>query len=328
MKNNNVIWLLIDDRKGNSSQVFGVAKYIKSKNIINKNIVYNKLTFLPNFLLLNNIPHVNKKYKLGLKPPWPKLVIGCGRRSAAIGLWIKKQSQNYSKYIQIMWPSYPYKNIDLIFTPAHDNILKKNNVVNIFSSPNVIDDKLLKINYEKWKNTFKLLSSPKITVLIGGDTKNNQFTSNHIKILMNHIKLLHTKLGGSLLITTSRRTSLECFIQIKKELKDLANNFILWGPHMNTNNPYFGMLSHSDLIVVTGDSMSICSEAAATGKPVLIFSPEDITSKKHKKFHKLLIENNIAKYIEKFSINEINDFNHKPVNESKKIAKIIMNKFL
>ena len=40
-----------------------------------------------------------------------------------------------------MWPSYPYKNIDMIFTPLHDNIKKKNNLKIIETSPNTIDTK-------------------------------------------------------------------------------------------------------------------------------------------------------------------------------------------
>ena len=43
-----------------------------------------------------------------------------------------------------MWPGYPYKNIDLIFAPKHDNIPYKNNVIDIFSAPNIIDKELLK----------------------------------------------------------------------------------------------------------------------------------------------------------------------------------------
>ena len=36
-------------------------------------------------------------------------------------------------------------------------------------------------------------------------------------------------------------------------------------------NPYFGYLALADAIVVTGDSVSMVSEAASTGKPVYVF---------------------------------------------------------
>ena len=39
---------------------------------------------------------------------------------------------------------------------------------------------------------------------------------------------------------------------------------------MTGDNPYFGMLALADLIVVTQDSVSMISEAAATTAPVLV----------------------------------------------------------
>ena len=38
----------------------------------------------------------------------------------------------------------------------------------------------------------------------------------------------------------------------------------------NGDNPYFGMLALADLIIVTQDSVSMISEAAATSAPVLV----------------------------------------------------------
>tara|TARA_B100000287_G_C20662892_1_gene790768 strand:- start:1740 stop:2726 length:987 start_codon:yes stop_codon:yes gene_type:complete len=328
MKYNNNIWLLIDDRKGNTSQIYGIAKHINSKDIIEKKIFYNNLASLPNIFLCKSIPHVKNKFKKHFKPPWPKLVIGCGRRSAPIGLWIKKQSKGFSKCVQIMWPSYPHKNIDLIFTPQHDKIPKKNNVINIFSSPNIIDNELLNHEYLKWNDKFKKLPNPKIAVLLGGNTKKHVFQPFHIINLMNQIKLLLKNKKASLLITTSRRTSLECIEMLKKELKNFSNDVILWEYKNNKNNPYFGFLTHANLIIVTGDSVSQCSEAASTGKPLLIFAPEDITIKKHKEFHENLYNNNVAKKLEKFNINDIDKLKYKPINESLRIAKIINEKFL
>ena len=44
-------------------------------------------------------------------------------------------------------------------------------------------------------------------------------------------------------------------------------------------NPYFGMLGAADAIVVTADSVSMISEAAATGKPVYIVELESGSAK-------------------------------------------------
>ncbi|PPR17000.1 MAG: hypothetical protein CFH33_00152 [Alphaproteobacteria bacterium MarineAlpha9_Bin3] len=322
----NTIWLLLDDRAGNCSQVLGIEKALNLK-CSKKKIQYNSLSKLPNIFLQNSIRHIKFSDRKQFKAPWPKIIIGCGRKSAPIGLWIKKQSNNYSKYIQIMWPSYPYKNIDLIFTPLHDEIKNKDNVIEIQTSPNIINKKFTFESYNKWNNKFGSLIAPKISVIIGGDTKKHKLKINHIRDLFKNINnILNDK--GSIMISSSRRTSKESLIQIKKEIKKLKFKTILWNVNDNTPNPYHGFLAHGDLVIVTGDSVSICSEVCSTGKPLLIFAPKDITIKKHNKFHKLLIKKGIAKYLENFKIKDLKNFNYKPIYESENIARIIKNKYL
>ena len=322
----NIIWLLLDDRAGNCSQVLGIGKALKIKYIIKK-IRYNKLSRFPNIILQNTIKHINENDRKQFIAPWPKIVIGCGRKSAPIGLWIKEQSNNYSKYIQIMWPSYPYKNIDMIFTPLHDNIRKKNNLKRIETSPNTIDTKLLSESHIKWKNKLQPLNKPRVALIIGGNTKKYEFDPMHIKLLFKKINTILNN-RGSIMITSSRRTSIDCINEIKKEIKKLKVKSYFWNTNDKTSNPYFGYLAYSDLVVVTGDSVSICSEVCASGKPLLIYAPKNITMKKHAFFHKMLIEKGIAKYLENFNIKDLKNFNYKPINESYNIASVIKNKYL
>jgi len=323
-KNN--IWLLLDDRPGNCSQVLGIGKAIGLKNT-SKKFNYNKLSKFPNFFLQRTIKHININDRKQFKSPWPKLIIGCGRKSAPIGRWIKKESHNYSKYIQIMWPAYPYKDLDLIFAPSHDNINNKKNVINIQTSPNIIDKKLLSESKIKWRTEFNQLNLPRITLVIGGDTKLHKLNANHIKELFIEIKeVMNDK--GSLLITTSRRTSKEAYEAIKNEIRKLKIQSVFWDPKHRNPNPYYGYLSYADIVIVTGDSVSICSEVCATGKPLLIYAPNDITIKKHKLFHTLLIKKGIAQYLNKSNLKNIKQLKYKAINESENIAKIIKQTYL
>ena len=90
----NNIWLLLDDRPGNCSQVLGIGKALGLKNT-SKKFNYNKLSKLPNVILQKTIKHININDRKQFKPPWPQLIIGCGRKSAPIGRWIKKESNNF-----------------------------------------------------------------------------------------------------------------------------------------------------------------------------------------------------------------------------------------
>jgi len=52
-------------------------------------------------------------------------------------------------------------------------------------------------------------------------------------------------------------------------------------------NPYPDFLAHADLFLITADSVSMTCEAAATGRPIYVFSPSG-GSAKFKRFHEAL----------------------------------------
>jgi uncharacterized protein len=49
-------------------------------------------------------------------------------------------------------------------------------------------------------------------------------------------------------------------------------------------NPYPAFLAHADMLVVTADSVNMCGEACATGRPVYVFTPSG-GSPKFNRFH-------------------------------------------
>ncbi len=49
-------------------------------------------------------------------------------------------------------------------------------------------------------------------------------------------------------------------------------------------NPYPDFLAHADALIVTANSVNMCGEAAATGKPVYVFTPSG-GSDKFARFH-------------------------------------------
>ena len=57
-----LIWALIDDRAGNNSQTIGLAQNISDHHQI-KEISYNKLAKLPNFLQFGSLIGINSDLK-------------------------------------------------------------------------------------------------------------------------------------------------------------------------------------------------------------------------------------------------------------------------
>ena len=94
------------------------------------------------------------------------------------------------------------------------------------------------------------------------------------------------------MITTSRRTGTAAEEKIMSTLNAFPHYAYLWGT--KDENPYLGFLACADNIVVTGDSVSMCSEATATGKTLRIFTGSDWLTPKHQRFVQSLYEGGFA----------------------------------
>lgn len=285
------VWILADDRTGNVNQLLGIAERLPYP-FEQKNIRYNKFIKLPNFLRGESLIGLDETSKKTLQTNnYPDLILSAGRRSFPVALWVKKMSKGKSKIIQLMNPGKAYfKKADLIILPEHDayNGHDKNVLIST-GTPHRITPKRLNEEKMKWEPIFKKYSSPKLSLIVGGATKNKPFTIDMAKELLAHVNDLKP---NSVLVTTSRRTPKEIVSYLKQNLDKDSTFFYQFGD--KSENPYFGLLSSADIILVTGDSMSMCSECCATNVPVFIFAPDSMMSEKHKRFHKSLFQKGYA----------------------------------
>ena len=124
---------------------------------------------------------------------------------------------------------------------------------------------------------------PILGVLLGGSNKAYRLTSLRLAAIAESIAEILRKSGGSALITPSRRTGDEGRRLIQQRLAGLPAT--IWNG--TGDNPYFAYLALADAFLVTADSVSMISEAAATGKPVHIFDL-DGGNAKFARFHQLM----------------------------------------
>ena len=106
------------------------------------------------------------------------------------------------------------------------------------------------------------------------------------KDLAAQVSAMARSVGGSVLALTSRRTGADAEAILARELSEPRHLF-QWGK--GGDNPYLGFLGLADAIVVTGDSVSMCSEACATPATVFIYAPPGLTVPKHERLHRDLI---------------------------------------
>ena len=284
------VWLILDDRMGNINQIKGVGEAL-GWPMEEKKISYNRWIRLPNFLRGESTLGISPESLSFLKEPFPDVVVGAGRRMFPLLRYIKKKSGGKTKIVQLMNPgSWGFSKADLIVLPRHDNYKgKKANVFQTLGSPHRVTQEKLKEEFEKWKPFFEKYPSPRVSVIIGGATKKAPFTLDMAKQLATDVMALKP---ASLLVTTSRRTPKEVVDYLSDTFPKETTFFYKFGDE--GENPYFGLLAWGGEIVVTGDSMSMCSECCAAGVPVYIFAPKGTMGEKHERFHQQLYASGYA----------------------------------
>jgi len=119
------------------------------------------------------------------------------------------------------------------------------------------------------RNLTKRLQPPIIALLVGGPTRPFILDEKVMTGLLQRAGELAAKLGGSLYITTSRRTPSRVN-KVIRESMPAGSRLFSWGDKAE-DNPYQGLLALGDYFIVTGDSMSMMVEVARLRKPLAIF---------------------------------------------------------
>lgn len=196
----------------------------------------------------------------------PGIAIGCGRQAALASRLLRERG---AKAVQILDPRLDPAHWDLVVVPEHDR-LRGPNVIATLGSLHPIDDAWLAQARAEFAE-FAALPRPINAVLLGGPTRHARFNRMSFEVLASKLEAVLAREGGSVLLTTSRRTP--------KELRDaLAHRYdetpgVVWRSPKDGPNPYAGMLAWADRIVCSPDSVNMVSEACATRAPVFVFDP-------------------------------------------------------
>ena len=145
---------------------------------------------------------------------------------------------------------------------------------------------------KKWQKAFASLPRPLTAVIVGGSIKGKAFALDNARELGRQIRALKERIGGSVLITDSKRTGSRAEALIMEELKGIPAHTYLWGSQ--DENPIMGYWALADNIVVTGDSVSMACESCGAGKPVFVFCGHDWLTPKHCRFVQSLYDNGYA----------------------------------
>jgi mitochondrial fission protein ELM1 len=313
------IWVLVDDKPGNTTQSLGVAEALAARHpdsqIELKTMELGPLSRLPNRLLGARLCGYDAPSRAGVSAaPYPDIAIAAGRRLVPALRAIKKANPA-TRIIYLMHPQVPLSEFDLVAMPAHDN---PPNLPNVMVTSGAVHRKLAPHNPQA-DARFTAMPHPRILLLAGGNTGDCYFAPADWRCLGRTVAHVAATHGGSVMATTSRRTGEEATNALAEALPE-GSYFHRWSAE--GVNPYHAMLAASDVLVVTGESMSMISEACAMGVPVLLFVPAAGVSAKHARFHAQVLASGHARMLDANS--QVDWTPPAPLDEAGRVAERIL----
>jgi mitochondrial fission protein ELM1 len=219
----------------------------------------------------------------GTAPPWPDVVIGCGRTSCIVAQWVKQLSGGRAVHVQLGRLGAKPKSIDLVLETAQYGVAPTANMISL-TLPIVRRDREGAVAAcAAWEKQLEDLPRPWLGVLVGGPASPIPFDAADGSRLLRRMTELRRVLGGSLLIAYGPRTP-----NTVREILELglsgdscagrAHRVFGWPPPQP--NPYPALLALADRFLVTCDSASMIADACVTGRPVEVFNltmPDSLT---------------------------------------------------
>jgi mitochondrial fission protein ELM1 len=287
-------WVVTDGKAGMESQCLGLAEALGLEPVVKRVALktpWRQLT--PYFRYAQGLGFARDSDRL--EAPWPDLVIATGRHSVAAALYTRAKARRSGKktiLVQLQKPALGPSNFDLVITPMHDGLKAENVIATYGALHRISQDKLLE-GAAEFRPLVKDLPQPYIGVLLGGANAAYSFSPEDAKELGSRLAIAARVLGGSLLITPSRRTDAACGAAFKEALGDVP--YFYWDGE--GANPYFGILGLAEFLVATCDSVNMVSEALATAKPVYVAALRGGTPK-FERFHRTLREAGLTRAFE------------------------------
>ena len=266
-----IVWCLLGRKAGDTAQVLAIAEELGYEHE-EKNIMAQPWELLTHLKLQVTLAGIDRANSSPLEAPWPRLIITAGRRNEPVARWIKHQSGGYTRLVHIGRPWAPLETYDLIVTTPQYFLPRRNNILHNRLPLHRLLPYELEPAAESLLPALQGLPRPWIALLVGGDSGKFVFTVAKGKRLGHLASRLAGRHGGSLLLADGPRTPKSTGDALEASLR-VPHYCYRWG--RGTGNPYRGMLALADAFVVTGDSMSMLSEALAMGKPLYIFDMGD-----------------------------------------------------
>ena len=261
------VWLVTGYRAGERNQVIALGEALGWPFVL-KELSYRSTEFRTSLFRGSDLRGIRRDKSTPLESPWPDLVISAGMRNEPVCRWIRAQQGGHTRIVHIGRPWAHPDNFDLVVTTPQYRLAEHANVLQNTLTLHRVTPERLEQECARWQTKFDHLPGPRTAVILGGHSGPYTLGPKNARAIARQVEVHARQRGGSLMISTSARTTSAAIDAFEREIT-VPHVLYRWRPD-DTANPYFGMLALCDDLVVTADSISMLSEASATGKPVWI----------------------------------------------------------
>jgi mitochondrial fission protein ELM1 len=267
-----VVWVLLSQKNGDNQQSLAIAEStglpFEVKRLGWKASKAQEKA-LTRAVLEENTKSEARRRELGLTAPWPDAVICCGRRPERFAIWIKQQSGGRTKLIKIGRARESLFAYDLLIATPQFPMPDLPHVTTIRFPPTppvevpvagrpIADSEFLRSFPKPW-----------FAILLGGPIKQFRTSRKVLEDNARKIQAAADRTGGSVVITTSRRTPAKLLNAV---LSGLTRTPYVhrWSADRPEDTSYSTLLQESAAVFVTADSISMMMDCVNHSAPTYV----------------------------------------------------------
>ena len=248
------VWVLLGERRGDNNQLLALAEAI-GLPFEAKRLRYRWLRLLDKRLLGATLAVLTPQSRGLVSGDPPDLLLAIGHRSVPVVRALKRRSRGRMLAVQLGNPRVPPSHFDLLVTTPQYPVA---------GAPNVLRNPIaLGAPATPAAPLPDSLSHPLSLLLVGGPTIFWTLDEGDVVQALRTLAEEARTDAGSVALLTSQRTPKALVRRLKALAPSLAAPV-----HIGASDSYAELLAAADQLFVTADSVSMISEAIATGKPV------------------------------------------------------------
>ena len=263
-----LVWVISAYRAGEQSQMLALAEALGWPFVL-KQVRYRARGRPFELFRCTGLHGLAPESAATLVPPWPDIVIGAGMRNEPVCRWVREASGGRARLVHVGRPWADPPAFDLVVATPQYRLPDAPQMLQNALTMHRVTHHHMEAAMAVHRAALEALPSPRIALMVGGSSGPHAFGRHAAGRLARQACALARGLGGSLMVSTSSRTPAIVADTLRREIS-VPHTFYAWRKD-DPANPYYAYLGMADRIIATFDSISMLSEASATGRPLYLF---------------------------------------------------------